>query len=96
MLSRSIVCRQVAALASPRIRSSVLRAPLVNPRWSTRFASTIVKVPPMAESISEGTLKQFSKQVGDYVEQDEEIATIETDKVRPYALRLWIEADSSL
>ena len=36
----------------------------------------------MAESITEGTLKQFSKQVGDYVEQDEEIATIETDKVR--------------
>lgn len=36
----------------------------------------------MAESISEGTLKQWSKQVGDYVELDEEIATIETDKVR--------------
>ena len=35
----------------------------------------------MAESISEGTLKQFSKQVGDYVAQDEEIATIETDKI---------------
>lgn len=40
-----------------------------------------MKVPEMAESITEGTLKQFSKQVGDYVEQDEEIATIETDKV---------------
>jgi len=39
----------------------------------------------MAESISEGTLKQFLKQVGDHVEQDEEIATIETDKVG-YAL----------
>lgn len=37
----------------------------------------------MAESISEGTLKQFSKQIGDFVEQDEEIATIETDKVIP-------------
>jgi len=36
----------------------------------------------MAESITEGTLKQWSKKVGDYVEQDEEIATIETDKVR--------------
>ena len=56
----------------------------------------------MAESISEGTLKQWqrrkhshserthpkiagaksSPEVGDYVEQDEEIATIETDKVR--------------
>ncbi|KAJ4291206.1 2-oxoglutarate dehydrogenase complex E2 component [Kalmusia sp. IMI 367209] len=35
----------------------------------------------MAESITEGTLKQWSKQVGDYVEQDEEIATIETDKI---------------
>ncbi|KAK0290343.1 2-oxoglutarate dehydrogenase complex E2 component [Friedmanniomyces endolithicus] len=35
----------------------------------------------MAESITEGTLKQFSKQPGDYVEQDEEIATIETDKI---------------
>lgn len=35
----------------------------------------------MAESISEGTLKQFSKSIGDYVEQDEEIATIETDKI---------------
>ena len=39
----------------------------------------------MAESISEGTLKQWSKQVGDFVEQDEEIATIETDKASlPY------------
>lgn len=53
----------------------------------------------MAESITEGTLKQFNKrmwmlfekhfvlltnhmtEVGDFVEQDEEIATIETDKV---------------
>ncbi|KAI9830270.1 MAG: hypothetical protein M1819_005797 [Sarea resinae] len=41
----------------------------------------VVKVPEMAESISEGTLKQWSKQIGDYVEQDEEIATIETDKI---------------
>ncbi len=45
------------------------------------YADTIVKVPEMAESISEGTLKQWSKQIGDFVEQDEEIATIETDKV---------------
>lgn len=37
----------------------------------------------MAESISEGTLKTWLKQVGDSVAQDEEIATIETDKVCP-------------
>lgn len=35
----------------------------------------------MAESISEGVLTTFHKQVGDYVEQDEEIASIETDKI---------------
>lgn len=35
----------------------------------------------MAESITEGTLQQFHKQPGDFVEQDEEIATIETDKI---------------
>ncbi|KAL2056390.1 hypothetical protein ABVK25_003413 [Lepraria finkii] len=45
------------------------------------YADKIVKVPEMAESISEGTLKQWSKKIGDYVEQDEEIATIETDKI---------------
>ncbi|GAA5913784.1 hypothetical protein JCM5296_002867, partial [Sporobolomyces johnsonii] len=41
----------------------------------------IVKVPSMAESITEGTLKQWLKQKGDYVEADEEVATIETDKI---------------
>ena len=46
-----------------------------------QYAETMVKVPQMAESISEGTLSSFSKQVGDYVEQDEEIASIETDKI---------------
>ena len=41
-----------------------------------------VTVPQMAESINEGTLKTWSKQVGDFVAADEEVATIETDKVR--------------
>lgn len=44
----------------------------------------VVKVPQMAESITEGTLKQWIKKKGDYVEADEEVATIETDKVRLY------------
>ncbi|KAI8337309.1 dihydrolipoyllysine-residue succinyltransferase E2 component [Blakeslea trispora] len=45
------------------------------------YADKVVKVPQMAESISEGTLKQWVKQVGDFVQQDEEVATIETDKI---------------
>jgi hypothetical protein len=92
MLSRSILLRKTAALASSRARTSLIRAPLIQARCGLRLASTVVKVPEMAESISEGTLKQFSKKVGDYVERDEEIATIETDKVAsatpPSLLRL--------
>ncbi|GAA5849423.1 hypothetical protein JCM8547_000442 [Rhodosporidiobolus lusitaniae] len=48
---------------------------------SRSLADEVIKVPSMAESITEGTLKQWLKQKGDYVEADEEIATIETDKI---------------
>lgn len=54
------------------------------------YADKVVQVPQMAESISEGTLKQFTKGVGDFVEQDEEIATIETDKVMEPASPVWL------
>ncbi|EAU89463.2 dihydrolipoamide succinyltransferase [Coprinopsis cinerea okayama7 len=40
-----------------------------------------IKVPQMAESISEGTLKSWLKQEGETVAADEEVATIETDKI---------------
>ncbi|KAJ5453639.1 uncharacterized protein N7458_004595 [Penicillium daleae] len=44
-------------------------------------ADAIVRVPTMAESITEGTLTRFSKEVGEFIERDEELATIETDKI---------------
>jgi 2-oxoglutarate dehydrogenase E2 component (dihydrolipoamide succinyltransferase) len=46
----------------------------------------------MAESITEGTLKSWSKQVGDTVSADEEVATIETDKVRTW-MKMWVCCD---
>jgi 2-oxoglutarate dehydrogenase E2 component (dihydrolipoamide succinyltransferase) len=81
MLSRRVLVatRFLRAPRTPQLRHPF---PLVAQQFRT-YADKIVKVPDMAESITEGTLKQWSKQVGDYVEQDEEIATIETDKVRP-------------
>ncbi|PCH02277.1 Dihydrolipoamide succinyltransferase [Penicillium occitanis (nom. inval.)] len=66
---------QFARVHSPEFKS------LLDRQQTRSYADTIVKVPEMAESITEGTLKQFSKQVGDFVERDEEIATIETDKI---------------
>ena len=46
------------------------------------YEAETIKVPQMAESISEGTLKSWLKQEGETVAADEEVATIETDKVR--------------
>lgn len=53
----------------------------INNNILRRWASTSVPVPPMAESLTEGSLKEFNKQVGDFIEQDELLATIETDKI---------------
>lgn len=50
-------------------------------RLTALSAPETIKVPQMAESISEGTLKTWLKKPGDWVEADEEIASIETDKV---------------
>ncbi|KAL5361884.1 hypothetical protein BJX96DRAFT_176646 [Aspergillus floccosus] len=70
--------QQIPVLGSNISRSGLARLGGYQVRT---YADTVVKVPQMAESITEGTLKQFTKQVGDYVERDEEIATIETDKI---------------
>lgn len=69
MLSRSAVALSRLARPFP------LRA------WQYRWASTSVKVPSMAESLTEGSLKEYTKKVGEFVEQDELLATIETDKI---------------
>jgi 2-oxoglutarate dehydrogenase E2 component (dihydrolipoamide succinyltransferase) len=45
------------------------------------LADVIIKVPQMAESINEGTLSTFLKQVGERIEADDEVASIETDKI---------------
>lgn len=76
-------------LQSLQHQATILPLPVLMQHVRT-YADKVVKVPQMAESISEGTLKQWSKQVGDFVEQDEEIATIETDKVCQPPLRISI------
>lgn len=91
---------RIAARAASRIsltqpQTSLYRLPTQFHQVRT-YADTIIKVPQMAESISEGTLKQFNKQIGDYVEQDEEIATIETDKVRAKSLCCLVRAELPL
>ncbi|KAF9873580.1 dihydrolipoamide [Colletotrichum karsti] len=82
MLSRSLrtTARLVPLRRYPAARAMPLQLPQMM-QHVRNYADKLVQVPQMAESISEGTLKQWSKQIGEFVEQDEEIATIETDKI---------------
>ncbi|PWN31899.1 dihydrolipoamide succinyltransferase [Meira miltonrushii] len=71
---------------SSNLKADLSSAPLMVSQRSNFHVSALqmaetVKVPQMAESISEGTLKQWNKKKGDYVNADEEVATIETDKI---------------
>ncbi|TNY23445.1 hypothetical protein DMC30DRAFT_360093 [Rhodotorula diobovata] len=83
--SSSLLARSTPLAGSARITSNSPRLAL--PALVRSFHASplsldeVVKVPSMAESITEGTLKQWLKQKGDYVEADEEVATIETDKI---------------
>lgn len=45
------------------------------------FASKVVKCPSMGDSITEGTIQEFSVQEGEFVKRDDVVALIETDKV---------------
>jgi len=64
-----------AAKAAPAAAAASAPAP------SGGGASVDVTVPSMGESVAEGTIASFTKQVGDAVSKDETIAEIETDKV---------------
>ncbi|GAA6018513.1 hypothetical protein JCM11491_006430 [Sporobolomyces phaffii] len=83
----STAARPVCAVPSRKAGTYRVLASAPLPLLARAFHSTprsldeIIKVPSMAESITEGTLKQWLKQKGDFVEADEEIATIETDKI---------------
>jgi 2-oxoisovalerate dehydrogenase E2 component (dihydrolipoyl transacylase) len=44
-------------------------------------ANTVVKMPQLGESVSEGTIGRWLKQPGDRVERDEPLVEIQTDKV---------------
>ncbi|KAK8794107.1 hypothetical protein WA171_003233 [Blastocystis sp. BT1] len=48
---------------------------------SALFEKFNILVPPMGESIKNGTLVQWEKQPGEFVDVDDVVAVVETDKV---------------
>ena len=54
----------------------------LTPRLGLRaLAVQVFPVPEMGDSITEGTLLEYGKKVGDYVSLEEMVASVETDKV---------------
>ncbi|PLB49896.1 dihydrolipoamide succinyltransferase [Aspergillus steynii IBT 23096] len=86
-LTYTLRANRAAPIYTEQFRSRNWKVkPCMKPRlFSARapmFAETkMIEVPQMAESISEGVLTSVYKQIGDYVEVDEEVASIETDKI---------------
>lgn len=77
MLSRSTVVSVLKKQSSAQLRRNLIQSNVT----MKSFKAVSVKVPQMAESLTEGSLKAYTKAVGDFVEQDEILATIETDKI---------------
>lgn len=45
------------------------------------FASKVIQCPTMGDSITEGTVQEYSAKEGDFVKRDDIVAVVETDKV---------------
>ncbi|PPQ79716.1 hypothetical protein CVT25_003286 [Psilocybe cyanescens] len=82
MLSKHIIAvARGRSLLRPQHIQDVSKLLMAQFHTSRLLQAETVQVPQMAESITEGTLKTWTKQVGDTVAVDEEVATIETDKI---------------
>jgi 2-oxoglutarate dehydrogenase E2 component (dihydrolipoamide succinyltransferase) len=74
IFSKSLTPAQTSVLYGQKSR-------LFAPMHVRYFGVETIPVPGMGDSISEGIVEEFVKQPGEYAEQDEVIARIETDKV---------------
>jgi len=81
--SLSMTANRMAASKVPRNehRNNVNSQIIFNSAAMRAFASRVIPVPGMGDSISEGVVEEFVKGPGEFVEADEIVARIETDKV---------------
>ena len=70
--------------APPVVQAPVVQAPITPPPApvvATSSAGTIVTMPALGESVTEGTVTRWLKNVGDQVAVDEALLEVSTDKV---------------
>ena len=71
----------VAAPVAPVVAAPVVAAPVVAAPVAPAGSGTIVTMPALGESVTEGTVTRWLKQVGDNVTVDEALLEVSTDKV---------------
>jgi 2-oxoglutarate dehydrogenase E2 component (dihydrolipoamide succinyltransferase) len=73
-------------VAAPVVAAPVVAAPIVATpapvvQNTSNSAGTVITMPALGESVSEGTVTRWLKNVGDSVEMDEALLEVSTDKV---------------
>ena len=73
----------VAAVAAPVVAAPVVAPPVSTPAPAATAsgAGTVITMPALGESVSEGTVTRWLKNVGDTVAADEALLEVSTDKV---------------
>ena len=80
--SAPAVAAPVAAPVAPAVAAPVA-APVApaSPAPTTNSAGTVISMPALGESVSEGTVTRWLKNIGDSVAADEALLEVSTDKV---------------
>jgi len=76
------VATPAPVVAAPVVAAPVVQAPVVQaPVAAPTAGATIVSMPALGESVTEGTVTRWLKKVGDAVAADEALLEVSTDKV---------------
>jgi len=81
--SAPAVAAPVAAPVAPAVAAPVVAAPVApaSPAPTTNSTGTVITMPALGESVSEGTVTRWLKNIGDSVATDEALLEVSTDKV---------------
>ena len=81
--SAPAVAAPVAAPVAPAVAAPVVAAPVApaSPAPTTNSTGTVITMPALGESVSEGTVTRWLKNIGDSVAADEALLEVSTDKV---------------
>jgi pyruvate dehydrogenase E2 component (dihydrolipoamide acetyltransferase) len=82
-VSTPVVAAPVAAPVAPPVAAPVAPpvAPPVTPAPTANSSGTVITMPALGESVSEGTVTRWLKNIGDLVAADEALLEVSTDKV---------------